>query len=203
MAPKRNLSPTEVAISTRVFNILADIGRNNEPGTADTPDRVAKFLVEFCTRPPIGMTLFEEPNADQMVTVGPISFSSLCEHHMLPFFGEAHIAYIPSPAAKQSDKGPTVYVLAGVSKLPRTVEHFAAGLNNQERITAAIGRYLTHECDLKPQGVAVFMKASHTCMTIRGVKQACACTTTQYFSGPFKNDPATRAEFLASVRCSK
>lgn len=173
-----------------VAQALAFEGRDfqSQSGVKDTPRRVAKFLREFCTPPAINPTFFNEPDAEEMVIVKDVTFSSLCEHHMLPFFGKACVGYIP-------DGGQII----GLSKIPRVIEHYSAGLKNQERITKNVGRYLAQHQALMPKGVAVIMEATHTCMSIRGVKQSCACTRTQFFSGVLRTDPAARAEFMAAV----
>ena len=114
--------------------------------------------------------------------VSDIAFSSLCEHHLLPFTGVAHLAYLPGER------------IVGLSKLARLVEHRARRLQVQERLTAEIADWL--ECTLRPRGVGVVMEATHTCMSLRGVRQPGALTTTSALRGRLRDDPRTRQEFL-------
>jgi len=126
-------------------------------------------------------TLFEARGSHEMVTVGPVPFSSLCAHHLLPFHGVAHVGYIP-------DKW-----LVGLSKIPRVVEHFARLLQMQERMTTQIADYL--DANLHPQGLIVLVEARHLCMECRGVKTSGAITRTSALRGVAKSSSEVREEF--------
>jgi GTP cyclohydrolase I len=165
--------------------ILAAVDNPNREGLRDTPKRFIKFFTEFCDAPPIKWNDFDSEGYDDMIVEDAIPFASLCEHHGLCFRGHAYIGYIPSTR------------IAGLSKLPRTVNHFAAGLQNQERLTRQIANFL--QMKLKPKGIAVVLRAEHTCMSIRGVKAHGVNTTTLCMLGAFRKDPATRAEFMAQL----
>lgn len=152
-------------------------------GLRDTPERVGKFYKTFLNPPPFEFTTFEnEGGADEMIVQKGIPFYSLCEHHMLPFFGTAIVAYIPSKR------------IVGLSKLARCVQYHASGLQNQERITQHVCRRLMVE--LEPKGVGVILSARHMCMEMRGVKAAGAETLTSALGKAFKEDQRTRTEFL-------
>jgi GTP cyclohydrolase I len=175
----------ELSIAKMLTALGYDIDTN---GLRDTPSRVARFLVEQTARPKFKLSVFEEEGANEPVINGNLDWSSLCEHHMLPFFGTAIIGYLPN--------GKTI---GGLSKFGRVIHHFAAGLNNQERITRAVGEFLFSHPELQPFGVGVILQAQHTCMNIRGVKCTRAQTVTQYLAGAFKTDAALRAEFLGTA----
>ena len=128
--------------------------------------------------------IFEDP-CDEMVLVRDISFYSMCEHHMLPFFGKIHVAYLP--------KGRIV----GLSKIPRIIEMFARRLQIQERLTSQIAKCLME--NLKPYGVGVVCEANHLCMAMRGVQKSDSFTTTSVMEGTFKTDGRTRHEFLKLI----
>jgi GTP cyclohydrolase I len=156
-------------------------------GLLKTPERVAKAM-SWLTRgygmdvaDVVGDAVFAEEHAS-MVMVRDIEFYSLCEHHMLPFFGKAHIAYIPNGR------------IVGLSKLPRIVEVFARRLQVQERLTQQVAEAI--EEVLKPEGVGVVMEASHLCMMMRGVEKQASSTITSALRGSFKDDAKTRDEFL-------
>jgi GTP cyclohydrolase I len=157
-------------------------------GLWHTPERVAKFYEEFLNPRPFDFTVFENDGSDQMVVQSDIEFHSLCEHHILPFFGTAVVAYIPG------DK------IVGISKLARCVDHFARRLQNQERITRQIADMLQEA--LEPVGVAVVLKARHLCMELRGIKKRAAITTTSCLYGAFKEEGSCRSEFLDLARNS-
>jgi GTP cyclohydrolase I len=156
-------------------------------GLLKTPERVAKSLgwltrgYETDVRDVIGDALFEETH-ESMVMVRDIELYSLCEHHMLPFFGKAHIAYIPNGR------------IVGLSKLPRIVEVYARRLQVQERLTEQIAQAI--EDVLQPRGVGVVVEAVHLCMMMRGVEKQNSKTITSALRGEFRNCPMTRDEFL-------
>jgi GTP cyclohydrolase I len=160
-------------------------------GLADTPERMEKSMA-FLTRgytmdaaAVIQEALFDV-DYDEMVIVKDIEFFSLCEHHLLPFFGKAHIAYLP--------KGKVV----GLSKLPRVVDVFARRLQVQERLTTEIADAISNA--IHPQGVAVILEAQHLCMMMRGVEKQHSATVTSAMRGVFKTQLQTRNEFLSLVR---
>lgn len=178
------------AIRSRFADILQLIGENPErEGLQKTPERAAK-AIQFLTQgyhqnasEILKSALFKE-DYSEMVVVKDIEVYSMCEHHMLPFYGKAHIAYIPNG-----------YVV-GLSKIPRVVDVFARRLQVQERMTHEI----LHSIDdtLKPLGVAVVIEAAHMCMMMRGVQKQNSVTTTSAFTGAFRN-METRNEFLSLI----
>ena len=175
-----------IAECTRV--ILTVLGEDPaRPGLHKTPDRVARALLELTQgyRSDIEseVSLFDAEGADQMVCQWNIPLYSLCEHHMLPFTGFAHIGYIPK------DK------VVGLSKLKRVVDHFARRLQIQERLTKEIAEYL--DGSIQPRGVMVVVEAEHMCMTMRGVQAPGTLTTTSALKGDYLNDPGTKEEFFA------
>lgn len=169
-----------------VAEIIPLVDNNPErEGLQETPKRYANFFKEFLERKPFKLTTFEAEGFDQMITQTNIPFYSLCEHHMVPFFGYATVSYVP--------KGRIV----GLSKIARTVSYFSHDLQNQERITTQIAQFL--DDNLKPRGVAVSLTGRHMCMEMRGIEKTGAMTTTTYLLGCYKDDPKTRAEFLAAL----
>ena len=185
-------SATTEQIARHVEAILALLGEDPErEGLVKTPERVAKAL-QFMTKgyqedgvEIIRGAIFDE-EYQQMVLVKDIDLYSTCEHHMMPFIGKCHIAYIPNGK------------ITGLSKIARVVETFARRLQVQERLTVQIRDCI--EEALHPLGVAVVIEASHTCMQIRGVKKANSITTTSAFSGAFLNSDKTRNEFLNLIK---
>lgn len=176
-------------IMKAVREILIAVGENPErEGLLETPKRVANMYEEVFSglseNPKQHLKFFEEKSNDEMVIVRDIPFSSMCEHHLLPFVGKAHIAYIPSDNK-----------IIGLSKLARIVDSFAKKPQVQERLTHDIADFL--DDNLSPQGVAVIMEAEHMCMTIRGAKASGAKTQTSALRGIMKTDARTRAEVLA------
>lgn len=170
------------SIRNAVSQILRVIDDPNRSDLADTPDRVARMYLELTRPEPFSLTCFKnEAGYDQMIVENDIAFYSLCEHHMVPFFGTAKVAYVP--------KGE----LVGLSKLARTVDHYARGLQTQERITNKIADLLMER--LEPHGVGVQLSAEHLCMSMRGVRKPGARTVTTALRGVFKQAP-TREEFL-------
>lgn len=182
----------EDPMQTLVSSMLTELGEDpTRDGLVKTPRRVAdamRFLTRGYHQDPrelIHGAVFEE-DCDEMVLVKDIDIFSMCEHHMLPFFGRAHIAYLPSGR------------VLGLSKLARVAEVFARRLQVQERLTRQIATTLMEE--LRPRGVAVVVEATHLCMVMRGVEKQNAVTITSSLLGEFKVNPATRAEFFAHVR---
>lgn len=179
-------------IAQHVEAILALLGEAPErEGLVKTPERVAKAL-QFITKgyqedgvEIIRSAIFDE-EYQQMVLVKDIDLYSTCEHHMMPFIGKCHVAYIPNGK------------ITGLSKIARVVETFARRLQVQERLTVQIRDCI--EEALHPLGVAVVIEASHTCMQIRGVEKANSITTTSAFSGAFLNSDKTRNEFLNLIK---
>ena len=174
-----------------VRETLEIVGEDPErEGLLRTPHRVAKAW-EFLTQgyamdiaTVLNGAIFEEPY-DEMVVVKDIDFYSLCEHHCLPFFGKAHVAYIPNGK------------IVGLSKLPRIVDVFARRLQVQERMTQQIAETIQNH--LQPQGVAVVTEASHMCMMMRGVQKQNSVTTASAMIGVFKDQVETRSEFLTLI----
>ncbi len=168
--------------------IINTIGENSDrEGLQKTPIRAAKSI-QFLTQgyfinpnEVLQSALFNE-NYNQMVLIKDIELYSLCEHHLVPFFGKAHIAYIPNKH------------IVGLSKIPRVVDIFSRRLQVQERLTEEISLCL--ERNLKPQGVAVVIEASHLCMQMRGVEKQNSTTTTSAFTGIFLKQEKTRSEFI-------
>lgn len=179
-------------LAAHVGEILRLIGEDvSREGLLKTPERVAKAL-QFLTKgynedgaAIIESALFEEPYK-HMVLVKDIELYSLCEHHMMPFIGKAHVAYIPDGR------------ITGISKIARVVETYARRLQVQERLTEQIRDCI--QDTLHPLGVAVVIEAMHTCMSMRGVQKTDAVTTTSAFSGVFLASARTRSEFLSLIR---
>ena len=176
------------SIENSIKNILKAIGENpDREGLLKTPERVAKAY-EYLTQgyqqsasDVLKSAMFAE-SYQEMVLVKDIEVYSLCEHHLLPFFGKAHIAYIPNGT------------IVGLSKLPRVVDVFARRLQVQERLTIEIRDCI--EQTLQPLGVAVVLECQHLCMQMRGVSKQNSMTTTSAFSGEFLNNDKTRKEFI-------
>lgn len=176
-------------IEKAVYNILEAVGEDPErPGLKETPSRVARMYAEMFAGlnedPTRHLKFFEEKSNDEMVIVRDIPFASMCEHHLLPFVGKAHIAYIPSDNK-----------IIGLSKFARIVDNFAKKPQVQERLTHDIADFL--EEHLKPKGVAVIIEAEHMCMSIRGAKASGSKTQTSALRGCMKSDARTRAEVLS------
>jgi GTP cyclohydrolase I len=175
-----------------VQSLIEELGEDpSREGLVDTPERVwasLSFLTDGYGRDvadAVGDAIFEE-EYDEMVAVRDIEFYSLCEHHLLPFFGRAHVAYVPDGR------------IVGLSKLSRLVDLFSYRLQVQERLTTQIAAAL--EEVLAPKGVGVVLEGSHLCMMMRGVEKQQAKTVTSAMRGIFKTDPRTRAEFLDLVK---
>jgi GTP cyclohydrolase I len=179
-------------LASNIKSVLSEIGENPErEGLLKTPERVAKsmkFLTDGYKQDPakiIQSAMFSEEYS-QMVLVKDIELYSLCEHHMLPFFGKAHVAYIPNGH------------IVGLSKIPRIVDVFARRLQVQERLTDEIKDCIQET--LNPKGVAVVIEAQHLCMQMRGVQKQHSSTTTSAFSGILMSDEKTRAEFMNLIK---
>ena len=180
------------SISSYYKKIIENIGEDaNREGLIKTPERVAKamlFLTQGYEQNPaeiLKSAMFAE-KYNEMVIVKDIEVYSLCEHHMLPFFGKCHIAYIPSGH------------IVGLSKFPRMVDAFSRRLQVQERLTDQIRDCLQET--LNPEGVAVCIEAQHLCMQMRGVQKQNSITTTSAFSGAFMDEDITRQEFMSLVK---
>jgi len=177
-------------IASRYHDVLTDLGEDpTREGLVKTPERVAKalqFLTHGNNLDPAGIlrsAMFKE-EYQQMVIVKDIEVYSLCEHHILPFFGKAHVAYIPNGH------------IVGLSKIPRVVDAFARRLQVQERLTVEIRNCIQET--LKPLGVAVVIEAQHLCMVMRGIQKQHSIATTSAFTGEFQQD-RTRAEFIRLI----
>lgn len=180
------------SLAEHVRQILSGLGEDPQrEGLRRTPERVARSLKELTSGYGVDIdkiingALFDVEYTE-MVLVKDITFYALCEHHLLPFFGKAHVAYIP-------DKH-----IIGLSKIPKLVQVFSHRLQVQERMTSQIAQTLQEK--LKPQGVAVVLEARHLCMEMRGVGSQLSPTVTSAMRGNFKDDPRTRQEFLQLIR---
>lgn len=173
------------AAQQAVADLLTALGRNAaSPHLRDTPRRVASAFAEMLTPTPFSLTTFpNDEGYDQLVLATGIPFSSLCEHHLLPFSGVAHLGYLPGER------------LVGLSKLARVVRRFAADLQVQERLTTQIADFL--DTSLRPKGVGVVVEAEHLCMSVRGVHARGALTVTSRLLGTLRRDRRSRHEFLA------
>ena len=167
-----------------VADLLAALGQDlSDEQLLDTPRRVAASYAELLTPAPFTPTTFpNDEGYDQLVLVRAIPFSSLCQHHLLPFTGVAHVGYLPAGR------------ILGLSKLARVVELFARRLQLQERLTTQVADWL--QAQLAPKGVGVVLEAEHLCMTLRGVRAAGACTVASTLHGLLRSDPRSRQEFL-------
>jgi len=178
-------------LSANFKEILKTLGEDGErEGLQKTPERAAKAMQFLCkgygenAADILKSAIFKEEYS-QMVCVKEIDFYSLCEHHMLPFFGKAHIAYIPNGT------------IVGLSKIPRVVDTFARRLQVQERLTNEIMNCI--QDTINPNGVAVVIEARHMCMQMRGVQKQNSVTTTSAFTGEFLENLATREEFIKLI----
>lgn len=175
-----------------VTTLLRYIGEDpSRDGLQETPDRVARAWLEmtdgYAIRPEKILSTTFEGSSDEMVLLKNIEFNSLCEHHLLPFTGKAHVAYLPSGGR-----------IVGLSKLARIVDVFAHRLQVQERMTDQIADAIAHH--LKPSGVAVVVEGVHSCMCLRGVRKNGAAMITSSLRGVFRSDNATRAEFMSLIQ---
>jgi GTP cyclohydrolase I len=183
------------SIAKLVAKILAEVGEDVErEGLERTPDRVEKALryltsgYEQDAKEILNDAMFVE-DYDEMVIVKDIDFSSLCEHHLLPFLGKCHVAYMPGRK------------IVGLSKIPRLVEMFSRRLQVQERLTTQIAGTINEV--LQPRGVAVVMEAVHLCMLMRGVEKQNSKAITSAMLGSFRDNPETRAEFMGLIKSSR
>ena len=161
-----------------------------DESTAETPARMARALAEMLSPTDFEMTTFpNDEQYDELVLVQDIPVQSLCEHHVLPFVGVAHVGYLPGER------------ILGLSKLARTVEYHARGAQTQERLTQRIAEHLRTELGAK--GVGVVIEAEHTCMSLRGVRAPGSRTVTSALFGRLRDDAASRAEFLALTRSGR
>jgi len=190
--PRSRRPAAEDSIAPHVRALLGHIGEDpDREGLLRTPARVAesmRFLTQGyrqSVKPLLNGAVFEE-DTDEMVVVRDIELYSLCEHHLVPFFGKAHVGYLP--------RGKVV----GLSKIPRIVDMFARRLQVQERLTSQIAKALNDA--LTPRGVGVVIEAQHLCMMMRGVEKQNSRATTSCMLGLFRSDARTRAEFLDFVR---
>lgn len=181
----------DASLEPHVRAILEGLGEDlTRPGLARTPVRVEAALrwltrgYEMSVEDAVGGAVYDEPH-ENMILVRDIELYSLCEHHMLPFYGRAHVAYIPDGR------------ILGLSKLPRVVEVFARRLQVQERLTDQIAEAIMDV--LRPRGVGVVIEAAHLCMMMRGVEKQNSRTVTSSVLGAFRSDPKTRDEFLRLV----
>ena len=191
MAKKSKTIDTE-RIRKAVKEILLAVGEDTErERIKKTPERVARMYAELLggmhEDPKKHLSIFSE-NYDEIVLLRDIPFYSICEHHLMPFIGSANVAYLPSG------------MVLGVSKLARVVDCFARRLQTQERLTYQIADFIMNS--LKPQGVAVVLEASHSCMTIRGIKKPGSVMVTSALRGIFKRDPRSRNEVMSLMHNS-
>jgi GTP cyclohydrolase I len=188
VAPEDRQPIDHAAARRAVHDLLVALGRDvREPGLRETPRRVADAYAELLTHEPVALTTFpNDAGYDELVVVREIPFHSLCMHHLLPFHGVAHVAYLPGER------------IIGLSKLARVVELFARELQLQERLTMQVADCLQER--LRPKGVGVVLEAEHLCMSLRGVQKAGTRTTTSALLGLLRDDARTRHEFLSLVR---
>jgi GTP cyclohydrolase I len=176
-------------IAKAVREILEAIGEDpDREGLLDTPERVARMYAEICSgihqEPGEHLTVTFDAGHDEMVLVRDIPIYSLCEHHMLPFIGHAHVAYIPGPDGR----------ITGLSKVARLVEGYSRRLQVQEKLTVQIADAM--EATLEPRGVMVVLEAEHLCMAMRGVQKSGSSTVTSAVRGLFRQNIATREEAM-------
>jgi GTP cyclohydrolase I len=175
-------------IKKAVNEILIAVGEDTDrEGLKRTPERMARMYVELLAGmredPRIHLRGVFTETCDEIILLRDIPFYSICEHHLMPFIGSAHVAYLPSG------------MVLGVSKLARIVDCFARRLQTQERLAYQIADFIMHS--LKPRGVAVVLEASHSCMTIRGIKKPGSVMMTSALRGIFKKDPRSRNELMS------
>jgi GTP cyclohydrolase I len=180
-ARRVDLAAAERAARELLMALGADL---DDAGLRETPRRVAAAYAELLTPEPLHLTTFpNDEGYDELVVVRDIPFQSLCMHHLLPFHGVAHVAYLPAER------------IVGLLKLARVVEHYSRDLQVQERLTKQVAACIQDE--LAPKGVGVVLEAEHLCMSLRGVQKAGAKTVTSALHGLVRDDPRTREEFLS------
>jgi GTP cyclohydrolase I len=183
-APSVDVDAAEAAIRSLLEALGADPEAEQLRGT---PRRVAQAYAELLDAPAFELTTFaNDEGYDELIVAHDIPFHSLCQHHLLPFVGVAHVGYLPADR------------ILGLSKLARVVETFARGLQTQERLTTQVATWITDH--VLPKGVGVVLEAEHLCMTLRGARAHGARTTTSALGGLVREDPRTRQEFLALAR---
>lgn len=189
--PAESASPIDQPrIRRAVREILLAVGEDpDREGLRETPDRVARMYAEVFEGlhldPRVHLQKLFTQDYDEMVTLPDIRFESFCEHHLLPFVGRAHVAYLPRGR------------IVGLSKIPRVIDALARRPQVQERLTTELAEMLMKELDAR--GVGVVLEAEHTCMTLRGVRKAQSLCVTSAMLGAFRSQPETRAEFLALI----
>jgi GTP cyclohydrolase I len=174
----------QAAVERAARDLLEALGADlTDESLSETPRRMAAAYAEMLTPEPFQATTFpNDGHYDELVLVRDIPFHSLCEHHLLPFVGVAHVGYIPAER------------IVGLSKLARVVDHFARNLQVQERLTTQVADWF--ESELSPKGVGVVLEAEHTCMSLRGAAKPGTRTVTSALHGLVRDDPRTRQEFL-------
>jgi GTP cyclohydrolase IA len=179
-----------VAAESAARALLEALGIDLAPESLhETPRRMAQMYAELLSPAPFEPTTFPNDGYDELVVVTGIPFHSLCEHHLLPFTGVAHVAYLPGDR------------IVGLSKLARVVESFARSLQVQERLTTQVAGWLDEH--LRPRGAGVVLEAEHMCMSLRGVQKPGSRTVTSALRGRLRDDPATRQEFLDLTRAGR
>jgi GTP cyclohydrolase I len=178
-------APDSAAARRAVADLLTALGRDPaDPHLAETPRRVADAYAELLSPAPFDLTTFpNDERYDELVLARGIPVHSLCQHHLLPFHGVAHVGYLPGPR------------ILGLSKLARVVQHFAADLQVQERLTKQVADWLAEH--LAAKGVGVVIEADHLCMSLRGVRAAGSRTVTSALHGLLREDARSRQEFFA------
>ena len=179
-------------ITKAVKEILTAIGEDPErDGLVDTPKRVARYFAEICgglqEEPAEQLNKTFEVDHDEVIVVRDITFYSICEHHLVPFFGRAHVGYLPKRNGR----------ITGLSKLARLVDGYAKRPQVQERLTSQIANAIEEK--LKPRGVAVVLEAEHMCMSMRGIKKPGSQTVTSSMRGLFRENASSRAEVLRLI----
>jgi GTP cyclohydrolase IA len=194
MTPSHSGLPVDLArVGKAVRELLTAVGEDpSRDGLAGTPDRVARMYAEILSGNAVDparhlLVTFAEDH-HEMVVVKDIPFESLCEHHLMPFVGKAHVAYVPNGR------------VVGLSKLARVIEEYARRLQVQERLTSQVADLIMNT--LAPQGVGVLLEATHTCMTMRGIRKPGSVMVTSAVRGTFQTNAETRAEFMTIVRRS-
>ena len=184
-APVEPALPDVDAAERAARDLLLALGADLEgESLRETPARIARLYGELLTPAPFDATTFPNDGGyDELVVARSIPFHSLCEHHLLPFVGVAHVGYLPGER------------IVGLSKLARVVEFYARSLQVQERLTTQVANWIQEE--LEPKGVGVVIEAEHLCMSLRGVQKQGATTVTSALHGLVRDDPRTRQEFLA------